>query len=262
MKNWFTSAVIYLLVVVAVYNIYDTILKDSENNESNEIEHSEHAETDSIHVDSDVTADVKVSGEKLKITLTDNKGNFVEELDLNHEKYLHLIVVDHHLEQYYHLHPDQIDVGIFQTTLDIPSGSYKAFVDIKPVDLSYHVTPLSFNVGETEEEHVSTQLTPDPNFTKTIDDYTVTMNPSSLKASEPLTLEFEIPDVTLEPYLGAMGHVVILDESTENFIHVHPVNSAEPIFETQFDRPGRYKIWAEFKIEGNVTVFPYVIEVN
>jgi hypothetical protein len=53
-----------------------------------------------------------------------------------------------------------------------------------------------------------------------------------------------------------MGHVVILDENAQDFLHVHPANDREPIFETQFKQPGIYKIWAEFKQNGKVRAFP------
>jgi hypothetical protein len=48
----------------------------------------------------------------------------------------------------------------------------------------------------------------------------------------------------------------------KQWYEVHPKNEQDPIFETQFDQPGRYKIWADFKQEGKVRVFSYVIEIK
>jgi len=73
---------------------------------------------------------------------------------------------------------------------------------------------------------------------------------------------FELDKTNLTPYFRAMGHVVILDESAQNFLHVHPLNDQEPIFETEFQKPGIYKIWAEFKQNGKVRAFPFVVEIK
>jgi hypothetical protein len=75
-------------------------------------------------------------------------------------------------------------------------------------------------------------------------------------------LNFKLDETILEKYLGTAGHVVILNEKVDQYLHVHPKNEQEPIFETQFDQPGRYKIWAEFMQAGKVRVFSYVIEIK
>lgn len=69
-------------------------------------------------------------------------------------------------------------------------------------------------------------------------------------------------DATPEPYLGALGDVVITDELGEKFIHVHPMSEKETAFMTQFDERGIYKMWTEFKLDGEVIVYPFVIEVK
>lgn len=69
-------------------------------------------------------------------------------------------------------------------------------------------------------------------------------------------------DAKPEPHLGALGHVVVLDEDGEKYIHVHPVADDKTVFDTKFEKPGIYKIWAEFKFEGQVNVYPFVIEVK
>lgn len=106
------------------------------------------------------------------------------------------------------------------------------------------------------------ELKADTNFTQNIDGETVKLNLSSAQANQPVTLTFNLDKTNLTPYLGAMGHVVILDENAQNFLHVHPANDKEPVFETQFKQPGIYKIWAEFKQNGKVRAFPFVVEIK
>ncbi|MFS0863611.1 hypothetical protein [Fredinandcohnia sp. 179-A 10B2 NHS] len=281
MKKWAIAAVVYLLVVMGGYTIYAFVAEDetgnksehgasdphaSEETETTQDESATHGHSEDGHGseqapgNTDVTSDIAEKDGELTITIKDKAGNMVEELEVNHEKLLHLIVVDDHLEKYYHLHPEQVGPGTFTIQVDLEEGAYKAFVDIKPKNGTYHVSPLEFTVGNVEDhDHASLQA--DADFIKTINEIKTTLYPSSLKVGEPVTLKFDVEAEQLEHYLGAMGHVVILDEQANEFIHVHPASETGTIFETEFQDPGLYKIWAEFKVDGTVITYPFVIEI-
>ncbi|MCA1031562.1 hypothetical protein LCL95_11055 [Bacillus timonensis] len=282
MKKWAITAVVYLLAVIGGYFVYSVFMNDTtttehvkhetdadankghgEHGEEKDTEgHGEHGGHESAAPEkSEVVTKLNVVGNKLTINITDLKENPVEELEVNHEKLLHLIIVDEHLDQYYHLHPEQIDVGVFQTDIQLKDGTYKAFIDIKPKKLSYKVLPVEFKIGDTDE-HGHGELKEDVSLTKTIDGQEASLHVSSYKIGEPIILDFTLPNAELQPYLGAMGHVVILDEHAENYIHVHPLNDTEPKFETKFETPGLYKLWGEFQIDGKIYYFPYVIKVQ
>jgi hypothetical protein len=288
MKKWAISAVVYLLIVIVGYTVYANLAGEkaapvheqgAAHNESkvdtqeegeaheqgghgtaHDDQHGDHG--DHGAAESEVIANIDVSSNEMTISLQDQQGNAVEELEVNHEKLLHLIVVDDHLEKYVHLHPEQTGSGTFNINHSLPNGSYKAFIDIKPKNLSYAVHPISFTIGEQKKEHAHPQLTADAVLEQQVDDYKVTLQPSELKAGQGVTLTFDLHGKQPEPYLGAQGHVVILDESGERYLHVHPANEEDTIFETSFDKPGLYKIWAEFKQDGTVRVFPFVVEVR
>ena len=70
----------------------------------------------------------------------------------------------------------------------------------------------------------------------------------------------------LEPYLGAMGHLVILSADGKQFVHAHPDAAAEKSnkvkFGAHFPNAGIYKGWGEFQRAGTVHTIPFVIEVN
>ena len=53
---------------------------------------------------SDIKVNISYSNKVLSLSLTDDEGK-VPELELNHEKILHLIVVSQDLNEYFHLHP-------------------------------------------------------------------------------------------------------------------------------------------------------------
>ncbi|UOY92581.1 FixH family protein [Ectobacillus sp. JY-23] len=263
MKKWLISAVVYLVVVIGGYAIYSSINDESEtasHTESHEKKET-HAHGTAVHTESEVNVTANYKEKSIEITLQDKTGKPVEELEVNHEKILHLIVVDEHLDKYYHLHPTDLGKGVFTVEQELPTGTYKAFVDIKPKNLSYEVAPIVFTVGEPKEAHAH-GLQADTTLTKEIDGKQVTMKLSATKAKEPVTLQFDLDESTLEPYLGAMGHVVILDDKAQEYLHVHPADQNQPVFSTTFKQPGIYKIWAEFKQNGVVRVFPFVVEIQ
>ncbi|HZG74860.1 MAG TPA: hypothetical protein VEZ72_03290, partial [Paenibacillus sp.] len=70
----------------------------------------------------------------------------------------------------------------------------------------------------------------------------------------------------LEPYLGAIGHVVVLSEDGERYVHVHAEadqgSGPDAMFETTFQKAGLYKIWGQFQHRGDVFTVSYVVEVQ
>jgi hypothetical protein len=274
MKKWVFAAIGYLLVVIVGYSIYSAIASSADSHateenhgghQSNESEKQGHGDHDGHGAagDSEVQVELESSTDKLTILLTDQQGKPVEELEINHDKLVHLIIVDQHLEQYVHLHPEKTEAGVYVVQHQLEEGAYKAFVDIKPKGLAYTVAPLAFSIGDVGEGHGHKQLKVDTELQKTINDVTVDFNPSSLKANENITFTFTFPaGIELQPYLGAMGHVVILDETGTNYIHVHPLTNTDTIFETSFPSPGVYRLWAEFKIDNEVFTYPFTINIE
>jgi hypothetical protein len=160
------------------------------------------------------------------------------------------------------LHPEQKGSGNFTVNTELAAGTYQVFVDIKPKNYEYHISSLSLHVGQGEKGYGHNELIPDQTFTKTINGTSVTLKTDQWTVGKPITLDFQIGDQKPEPYLGALGHVVILDEKAQNFIHVHSVSETATKFSTTFEQPGVYKIWGEFKLNGKVNVYPFVVEVK
>ncbi|HZH58787.1 MAG TPA: hypothetical protein VEY70_04250, partial [Metabacillus sp.] len=232
MLIWTISAIVYLGLVITGYSVYASMnLKTTEHaNHSDdqveenatdqtgehEHEHENHGESTS---DSELTPKVSYANGEITIELRD-KDNNVPELVVSHEKYMHFIVVSSDLEEYHHLHSEEKGDGIYQQKVSLDGNSYKAFVDIKPKDLQYSVMPIEFHVGETQHEHGDNELFVDTDFTKTINGQTVELTAESFEVNKEITLNFDVKDAKPDPYLGALGHVVILDEDGEKYIHV------------------------------------------
>ena len=269
---WAVSAIVYLGVVIAGYSVYAGINPKTDErtnhtesdqkgeNMNNHNGHNEHAGHGADGV-SDVTPKVSHVNGEIMIALKD-KQNKVPVLEVSHEKLMHLIVVSSDLKEYHHLHPEEKSDGVYSQKFNLADNSYKVFVDIKPKGLNYLVEPIELHVGGAHQEHGDNQLVLDTDFTKTINGQTVELTTKSFEANKETTLNFDVKNAKPQRYLGALGHVVILDEDGENFIHVHPVSDDKTVFETKFNKPGVYKLWAEFKFGEKVNAYPFVIEVK
>ncbi|KPB04115.1 hypothetical protein [Bacillus sp. CHD6a] len=285
MKKWIGSALVYLLLVIGGYTVYAFYVSEdvSQGEEGSHAEHAGEEEKHGEHEEkeghdsggheghgdhegessSEVQADVMLDGEEMTITLTDNDGNPMDDLEVNHEKLMHLIVISEDLEQFQHLHPEKVSEGVFTADADLEEGMYQAFVDIKPSELKYVNEAKPVMVGEHgghEDNHV--HLEPETEWTKEQGDYTVTLDVNNFSVKENVVLSFDIEGAEPEDYLGALGHVVVVNEALDEFIHVHPREGEEPVFEAHFSKPGMYKLWAEFKLNGKVYAFPYVVEIT
>ncbi|WP_191090646.1 hypothetical protein [Niallia endozanthoxylica] len=125
--------------------------------------------------------------------------------------------------------------------------------------------------GETAQEEA---VTVDHSLEKTIEGMSVALSfEPGIEAEKELTMKFTLtegdtkePISDLEPYLGSIGHVVVLSEDGERYLHVHALENQgsgpEALFETEFPESGIYKVWAQFKRnDGKVVTVPYVVEV-
>ncbi len=98
---------------------------------------------------------------------------------------------------------------------------------------------------------------------------TVTLlTPGPFPAGQYQTLRFEVADTAsgalaldLEPYLGGLGHLAIVDEAGSRFLRVHGSKKSTD-FNTLFPAPGFYKLWAEFQRGGQVRLVSFVVEVR
>ncbi|CAG9622042.1 hypothetical protein [Sutcliffiella rhizosphaerae] len=272
MKKWIGSALVYLLIVIGGYTAYSYfVAEDSAYNEVGHGEHESiekgedhsHGDAHDNESDSEVTADVEISGETLTVKLIDNQGNPMDDLEVNHEKLVHLILISEDLEIFRHLHPEKIDPGVFNVDANLEEGMYQAFVDIKPSELPYMIKPHPLMVGDHGTHgDAHAHLHPDTEWTKEQNGYSVTLEVDNFSVKDNVVLSFNIEGAEPEPYLGALGHVVVVNETLEEFIHVHPRAGEAPVFEAHFSKPGMYKLWAEFKLNGEVYAFPYVLEIT
>jgi hypothetical protein len=183
----------------------------------------------------------------------------VKDFEVEHDRRMHLILVRRDGEGFQHLHPRMRPDGTWSTPMTIPEpGDYRVFADFVHEGENRTLAADVFVDGRVDHE-------PLPRPVDSADaggGYQVDLH-------EPTEgrLEFAVTrggdPVTVEPYLGAGGHLVALREGDLAFLHVHPAEggdhggrahgSGEPIaFETEFPSEGRYSLYLQFKHEGAV----------
>ena len=205
----------------------------------------------------EIKANVVYRDGNIEITLEDEFNN-APLLDTMHEKEMHFVLVSNDMEKYYHLHPQKKHEGLFIINQQLEPGTYQAFVDVTPKNHVYSVHPIELQIGDKITS--TTSLNSDKNWVKVNKGVHVTLNSISAKEDEHVPLTFNT-ELTPQPYLGALGHVIIFDEQLTDYIHVHPESPDSTTFYDHFPKKGMYKIWAEFKFNDEVHRFTYNIKV-
>ena len=196
----------------------------------------------------------------------DEKGNAVTEFEETHDQLAHLILVRRDLARFQHLHPTLADDGAWSAEIVLPDpGVYRAFVDIvvdgQPTTLG--VDLLSSGPAQYEER---------PQFTREaeVDGYDVELTSEKIPVGETVGIEFEVRqdgDVAhLDPYLGALGHLVTLRDGDLAYLHVHPeeTNPEEGVvrFAVRFPTTGRYRLFLQAKPNGELITTSFDVDAK
>lgn len=199
-------------------------------------------------------------------------GQRVGELAIAHEKPLHLLLVSGDLSFFAHEHPAPQADGTLALHFAFPfAGEYLAFADFTPKGATQQVVRKPITVtGETRDPRPL--VVDDRAKPKAFGEYQVALSPARVAAGGSGTmLEFTIqrgdqPVQQLEPYLGAMGHCVVISADTTEFLHSHP-REMQPDrpnvvgFHTAFPKPGIYKVWGQFDVGPEILVADFVVDV-
>jgi hypothetical protein len=202
----------------------------------------------------------------LRFRILGSDGRPVRDFEVEHEKRMHLIVARRDLTGFQHLHPELAGDGTWHTRVTIPeAGSYRVFADFKREGRN---DTLASNVavpGPAERRKL-----PAPRDTARTDDgYQVRIEGDS-SAGRESELRFIVSrngePVVVEPYLGAGGHLVALREGDLAYLHVHPAEHGGQgrtvAFATEFPSKARYRLFLQFKHEGNVHTAAFTREVG
>lgn len=209
----------------------------------------------------------------LSFTVADPAGEPLRDYASVHDKQLHLIVIRSDGTRFAHVHPT---LDRYSGTWSTPwtwnaAGTYRVFADFQPAATD------SAKITLTRTVDVAGEVIPAPPVTtRTVDevaDYTVRLD-GALTAGVSRTLTATItrngqPVTTLQPYLGAFGHLVALRDGDLAYLHVHP-EDAEPApgrtggpvvsFAATAPTAGRYLLYLDFQIDDAVHTAAFVVD--
>jgi len=198
-------------------------------------------------------------------------GEMVRSFEETHEKLAHLIVVREGLDEFAHLHPDVTSDGQITATYAFPQGgTYRIFLDYKPTGGSQ--TTAQALVSIKGDSQPTPELTPNVPGTIPAEGLLANVSIDSRGSGTDRTVQFSLLDSEnqplkdLEPYLGAMGHLVVLSADGEQYVHAHPLDNGEVSnevgFDVHFPATGLYKAWGQFQRSGSVVTIPVVVLVD
>ncbi len=206
----------------------------------------------------------------LSFVLTGPDGRPVTRYTANHEKDLHLVVVRSDGAHFRDVHPRTDDHGGWS----IPwrwtdAGTYRVFADFVPTDLGTNLT-LTSAVQVTGT--LSAARGPARTERSEVDGFTVARR-GELTAGQESTLTFTVsrdgrPVTTLQPYLGAYGHLVALRSGDLGYLHVHPTGEpgdgrTEPgpeiAFRVEAPSAGDYLLYLDFRVDGVVSTAAFTV---
>lgn len=204
--------------------------------------------------------------QKWTYRIHDDAGDIVTEFEETHDQLAHLILVRRDLTRFQHLHPTLEADGTWSAEFGLPDpGVYRAFVDVLVGG-----QPTTLGVDLLVSGAADYEASPSSTHEATVDGYDVGMTPRTVTASEEITIEFEIRrdgDVArLDPYLGALGHLVALREGDLAYLHVHP-EETDPEdgvvrFTVSFPTTGRYRLFLQAKPDGKLLTVPFGVQVG
>jgi len=229
-------------------------------------------------------------GEETPLNFTIYNASTGEEIKLFsqvYEKVMHLIIVDESLTYFKHLHPIQGEDNFTVITTFPKEGRYHLYVDFQPLGAREQQMAFSVEIGNPNEVQKNNTL-PDRNLTKTINDYKVSLNYASPLIAKKMSLgqqqlEFTIQDAktqkpitTLKPYLAAFGHLTMINESSFDFIHVHPFLLTPPTPNSNGGpnvkfvplgvwgpiKPGVYRVFAEFNPNNSLITADFTVKIE
>lgn len=203
------------------------------------------------------------------------------------EKLAHLIIVDSELGYFEHIHPEQQGSTFVITTKFPKDGRYHLYLDFQPLGGIEQQIALTLPVGNVSQSKPAVQPV-DTSLTKIFGDYEVTLQtPGVLKAQQmsigQQAITFSIKDAAtknpitnLKPYLAAFGHLVMINQETYDYLHVHPSRLTPPAPNelggptVEFlpvglygpIKPGNYRAFAQFNHNDKLFVADFTIKIE
>jgi hypothetical protein len=205
------------------------------------------------------TVFAKPGEQKLSFVIKGADGKPVTTFTTVHEKQLHFIVVRRDLTGYQHLHPTMAADGTWMVSAKLDAaGPWRAYADFTALAAAGTQTALALGTDLTVRGDYDPAALPASARESTVDGYVVTYEGTpTVGATAPLLFRVmrNGAPVTLQPYLGSFGHLVVLRDLDLGYVHVHPEPAlADGAVKLWLAAPSRgsYRMFFDFSVDGKV----------
>jgi hypothetical protein len=196
------------------------------------------------------------------------------ELAVTQTQLLHLLLVDPSLEDYQHIHPvpdGESGSWTFDFTPKLP-GAYKVYAQFIPtLSMREMIGQTEIVVPGESAPGVRRGLAPfkDGDY---VFHLASSASPAVAGTETTLTLTVQRADggkVDLQEIMGTVGHMVAFDDGRHGVAHLHPTltgKERDPLqptmaFLVNLLEPGRYRLWAQVKLDDRERYIPFDLEV-
>ncbi|HWZ34072.1 MAG TPA: heavy metal-binding domain-containing protein [Bryobacteraceae bacterium] len=207
-----------------------------------------------------------------KIEEPDN-GKTVQDFEVMHEKLYHLFLVSQDMRFFRHIHPEKQPDGTFNLDVKFPhAGLYRVLSDFYPKGGTPQLIASTMMIPGAGFRLEPAKLAPDlkPQKSENLDVELVLDPPEPLAGFKTLMFFKLKPNDGIEPYLGAMGHMLAASSDLIDLMHTHPLYVTDPDegaykqiqFNLIFPRAGIYRVWVQFQRKGVVNTVAFNVPVK
>lgn len=197
----------------------------------------------------------------------------VNDFQVVHEKLYHEFVISQDLEFFQHVHPIMQKDGSFELNVNFPHpGFYRLLSDFYPTGATPQLIERTVFVSGPGKMMGPAKLTADlaPKKLENLHVSLTTDPPEPIAGMKTMMFFRLTPNEGIEPYIGAMGHMLIASCDLVDLIHTHPFLVTDPEggavkqiqFNAIFPREGMYRMWVQFQRKGVVNTAIFTIPVT
>jgi len=189
------------------------------------------------------------------------------ELNISHEKRLHVFLFDPALKEYRHEHPTFNGKNWVVNAALPRNGRYWIYAQgVLSIDGEEFTSSNRIVVNAGLAANKPVPLADNRKGADGLSQLTLPAKKLKAKQAEMISLKIDRTDGSqpnVTEYLGALAHVLIVSEDGDTIIHAHPhVMGGGPMIHTEFPAAGMYRVWTQFLDDGVLKTIPLAVKVE
>jgi hypothetical protein len=184
----------------------------------------------------------------------------LRDLEIVHERPIHLFVVSAALDHLDHLHPELAADGRFLVTTQLPAnGRYLVVAELVPRGGPPQSVLRTLVTRGYRALFAPAHLPAGP---RSVSEGGVTLELESAAAriDGPSELAFRVSGAPIVPWLGAGAHFLLVSEDLTDAVHAHAdLEGGRLRFSVHLARAGAYRLWAQVKSGARIVTLPFVV---